>query len=156
MDVRVRCLAFIDGKIIMIHRVRPDKSEQFYFFPGGGVDEGELPESACVREMLEEAALTVEPVKLLGIQLQTDSVGDHCQMYFLVKVLDGELGKGDGLEYTEALLNKHGTHDPVAISIEEFCDTPKIHPGRIREQLLPYLDNILEIPFFLLDDRKIC
>lgn len=155
MDVRVRCVAFYNQKLVMIHRIRPGRTEEFYFFPGGGVEEGELPETTCVREMLEEASLTVTPVKLLGIQLHTDRNGDHCQMYYLVDVVEGALAQGHGAEYTENFINTHGSHDPIAISVDEFRTAPTIHPGRIREQLLPHLENLSELPFFVLDDRTL-
>ncbi len=156
MDVRVRCIAFYHDKLVLIHRVRHNDLAEFYIFPGGGVDEGELPEQTCVREMLEEVSLTVTPIKLLGIQLQTDRNGDHCQMYYLVDVVSGMLAEGMGTEYTEPFRSTHGKHDPVALTIDEFCAAPTIHPGRIREQLMPYIKNIREIPFFILDDRIVC
>ncbi|MCX6780865.1 MAG: NUDIX domain-containing protein [Candidatus Magasanikbacteria bacterium] len=154
MDVRVRCVTIQNEKLLLIHRVRPDLSDDFYFFPGGGVEEGELPEAACVREMYEEVSVTVEPVKLLGIQFHTDRLGDHCQMYYLVDIKEGEIGKGTGDEYTEALLSTHGTHDPELLSFEEFRDG-SIKPGKISEQLVPHLDNLMQMPFFMLDERNI-
>ncbi len=156
MDVRVRCVAFNNEKLVLIHRIRADKSADFYFFPGGGVDPGELPENTCVRELQEEACLTVKPVKLLGIQLHTDGTGDHCQIYFLVDIVSGTIAPGTGAEYEEKFRAEHGTHDPIELSIDEFRDAPNIHPGRIRDQLLPYIQNLSEMPFFILDERKLC
>ena len=34
-----------------------------HMFPGGGIEEGEVPEEACVREMLEETGITVTVVR---------------------------------------------------------------------------------------------
>jgi 8-oxo-dGTP pyrophosphatase MutT (NUDIX family) len=87
MDVRVRCIGYHNEKIIMIHRISPKRPDGYYIFPGGGVDPGESPEQACVREMLEETNLVVTPVKLLGIQFHHDSNGDHCQMYYYIKII---------------------------------------------------------------------
>jgi len=46
-----------DGKVALIERYR--NGTHYYVFPGGGVDEGETPEGAAVREMEEETGLRV-------------------------------------------------------------------------------------------------
>lgn len=154
MDVRVRCVTIHNDKLILIQRLRPDSTEEYYYFPGGGVDEGELPENACVREMLEEVSLHVEPIKLLGIQLHTDRNGEHCQMYYLVDVLEGEMMQGDGPEYTEEFIEKHGHHTPVTVSLDEFRESLTIRPGTIGDTLAPHLENLFTMPFFILDERS--
>lgn len=44
-------------KIAMVH----SKKFDYYKFPGGGIENGELPEAAMVREVLEETGLSVLP-----------------------------------------------------------------------------------------------
>lgn len=153
MDVRVRCVAIHNNELILIERVRPNETEEYYYFPGGGVDEGELPETACVREMLEEASLHVEPIKLLGIQLHTDRNGEHCQMYYLVDVTGGEIARGNGPEYTESFIEVHGTHTPVTVPLEDFQDSIQVRPGNIQAIIAPHLTNLFALPFFVLDER---
>ena len=46
-----------DGKIAMIHSRKYD----YYKFPGGGIEKGEDPVQAMIRETLEEAGLIVKP-----------------------------------------------------------------------------------------------
>lgn len=152
MDVRVRCVTLYQDKIIMIHRVRPT-GEEYFYFPGGGVDEGELPETACTREMLEETTLTTKPLKLLGIQLHTDQNGDHCQMYYLVEVVSGTLQPGTGVESTIFYRQLHGLHTPIALSFSEFSNHDDIRPGNIKPLLTPYLSSLIDTPFFIIDER---
>ena len=46
-----------DGKVAMIHSEKYD----YYKFPGGGIEEGESPIDAVIREVKEESGLTVIP-----------------------------------------------------------------------------------------------
>lgn len=156
MDVRVRCIGYYNEKFIMIHRVSPKRPEGYYIFPGGGVDLGETPEEACVREMLEETNLVVSPTKMLGMQFHHDSNGDHCQMYYLVNVISGELGPGTGFEYTpEYAETVGGSHDPVTIAPEELSSLNLVLPAGIDDVLAAHDDEISEIPFFIIDNLPV-
>ncbi|MBQ0009779.1 MAG: NUDIX domain-containing protein [Ruminococcus sp.] len=46
-----------DGKVAMVHSRKYD----YYKFPGGGIENGEDPKTALVREVAEEAGLCVIP-----------------------------------------------------------------------------------------------
>ena len=52
-----RSIIFRNGKIAMIHSQKYD----YYKFPGGGIESGENPIEAMIRETQEEAGLTVIP-----------------------------------------------------------------------------------------------
>ena len=43
-----------------------DKDEERFTLPGGGVNEGENPEQALIREFQEEAQFNIKNIKLLG------------------------------------------------------------------------------------------
>jgi ADP-ribose pyrophosphatase YjhB (NUDIX family) len=43
-----------------------DKDEERFTLPGGGIDEGENPEEALIREFKEEAQFELKTIKLLG------------------------------------------------------------------------------------------
>ena len=63
--IRNRAAAIIvkDGKILLMHRTR--NGQEFYVFPGGGVEEGETNEEACAREISEETTLTIKVKELV-------------------------------------------------------------------------------------------
>ena len=52
-----RCIVIRDGKVAVVHSSKYD----YYKFPGGGIEEGETPASAAIREAGEEAGLVIIP-----------------------------------------------------------------------------------------------
>ena len=52
-----RAVIIRDGRIAMIHSLKYD----YYKFPGGGIEPGEDPVQAMIRETREEAGLVVKP-----------------------------------------------------------------------------------------------
>ena len=112
-----RSIIIRDGKIAMIHSLKYD----YYKFPGGGIENGETPVEAMIRETREEAGLVVKPntVKKYGyvqrIQ-RSDMDPSECfvqdNIYYLCEVepeavrqdLDAyEAQEAYTLEYTEPL-----------------------------------------------------
>ncbi len=55
-----------DGKVLIVRRAPRPPAAGLYTLPGGGVEVGETLAEAVVREVLEETALTIEPVALAG------------------------------------------------------------------------------------------
>jgi 8-oxo-dGTP pyrophosphatase MutT (NUDIX family) len=51
-----------DGRILLVQHV-----EGRWQLPGGAVDPGERPAAAMQRECLEEAGITVEPIRIAGV-----------------------------------------------------------------------------------------
>ena len=51
-----------EGRILLVQHV-----EGRWQFPGGAVDPGERPAAAMQRECLEEAGITVEPIRIAGV-----------------------------------------------------------------------------------------
>ncbi|WP_371649430.1 MULTISPECIES: NUDIX domain-containing protein [unclassified Streptomyces] len=55
--MKARAVAIVrkDDAVLLIHRRKG--GAEYYTLPGGGVEEGETPEQACVRELAEETGL---------------------------------------------------------------------------------------------------
>lgn len=68
----------------------------YWTLPGGGIDFGEHPEDAVVREFKEETGLTVQLNKLVGIDSLCDSIPGWSPMHsiriiYSVQYVSGEL-----------------------------------------------------------------
>ena len=57
-----------DGDKLLMIRITYKDGSIHYIFPGGGVDEGETPKEAAVREAYEEYGVVTKPIKMLGRQ----------------------------------------------------------------------------------------
>ncbi len=66
MGVRERAAVLIveDGRVLLMRRRK--HGSEYYVVPGGGIESGETPEEAAIREAKEEAGLDVAPAKKLG------------------------------------------------------------------------------------------
>ena len=81
---RAGALIIHGDKVLLVYR----KNEQgeYYVTPGGGVEEGETPEQAVVRELMEEAGITIK-VGLKILDRFNDSKNER-QYFFLAQPVD--------------------------------------------------------------------
>ena len=69
---RAQCMVCRDDRILMIeHRM---KGRDFFNLPGGGVEEGETPEQAALRELREEALVDGRVLRPLAREYKPDGV----------------------------------------------------------------------------------
>lgn len=81
---RDRSQAFVcrEGKILLVEHIF--KGRNFYNLPGGGIEEGETPEEAALRELEEEAGVKGKILRPLTIEYKAD--GESRIYSFLVDV----------------------------------------------------------------------
>jgi 8-oxo-dGTP diphosphatase len=62
---RTRAAAIVvhGDRILLMRRIK--KGKEYFTFPGGGVENGETPEEATIREILEETTVHIKIEKLL-------------------------------------------------------------------------------------------
>jgi len=94
------------NKLALIERHRAGL--HYFAFPGGGIDQGESPQQAAIREAEEELGILVEIKHKVADVL----FNGNTQYYFLVEKISGEFGTGSGEEYGE-YNPKHGTYLPL-------------------------------------------
>jgi len=61
----VLCLVVRNNKILMVKHRRPNQHE-YFTLPGGGIESGESPEQAAIRELQEECGVTGEIITKLS------------------------------------------------------------------------------------------
>jgi 8-oxo-dGTP pyrophosphatase MutT (NUDIX family) len=71
---RAVCVCFDDGRVLLMRRVK--NGRRYTVLPGGGVEEGETPAEAAVRELDEESGLKGTVVEHLAT-LQHDGRRAH-------------------------------------------------------------------------------
>lgn len=85
MADRASAIIISQRHILLIHRTRGQR--EFYVFPGGGIEEGESAEEACIREVLEETGLQTAWVAFAF----DHAAADRLAHYFFVQVHPGTL-----------------------------------------------------------------
>ncbi len=133
MRIRAGIVLIQNGKVALIERHRAGLD--YYVFPGGGVDEGETPEQAAIREAMEELGIEIAITqKIAEIQLGQKSR----QFYFLVEQTGGEFGTGTGEEYTDSDPDhpEQGVYIPIWMPIEKLSEYQNIYPVSVAEQVI--------------------
>jgi len=108
-----------DARLALIERVRDGKT--YYLFPGGGVEPGETPEQAAVREAHEELGVDVE----LGGVIHEERFAGSGFVFFAARIVGGEFGTGawpDHADEDELRLAKDGTHEAVWVPLADLRD----------------------------------
>jgi 8-oxo-dGTP pyrophosphatase MutT (NUDIX family) len=73
----------------------------------GGMGKGETPETAAKREVLEELGVKINVKECFG---KVEYNGT--QYFFLVDIIEGIIGTGNGEEFTNESRNR-GTYEPM-------------------------------------------
>jgi 8-oxo-dGTP pyrophosphatase MutT (NUDIX family) len=123
----------MNNDVALIKRSREQR--RYYLFPGGGVESGETPEEAAIREVLEELGVRVALTRLAAIA----RYGENLQLYYTGTVISGIFGTGTGEELSSTPESEAGSYEPVWIPISELGSydiRPKVLAQSLREGLL--------------------
>lgn len=104
-----------EEKLALIERHRAGK--HYFSFPGGGVDKGESPQEAAIREAEEELGIHVEIIQKVAEVI----FNGNPQYYFLARKIGGEFGTGTGEEYGE-YSPMHGTYHPLWMPLADVLN----------------------------------
>ena len=137
----------MNGGIALMHRVGVVKRkdiQEYYTFPGGGLEEGETIEEGTIREVKEEFGINVKVIKKL-YEMESEKFNQN-EYFFLCEYIDGTFGTGDGPEFNnDPKYIDSGNYLPEIIKREEVKDLVLL-PPEIKEKFVKDLEEgIFEI-----------
>ena len=137
MKDRAAGILIEEGKILLIHRTKEIEGyvRNYYVVPGGGIEEGETIEEATKRELKEEVGIDVELIEESPRYILKEE--ERTQYFSMVKKTGGEIGTGEGPEFTDIEYKKRGTYEVEMILIKDIVDG-KINmvPEEIKEKFI--------------------
>ncbi len=101
-----------NGRVALIKRTKPNRT--YYVFPGGGIEAGETPEQAAIRETYEEIGVHVRIQQLFKVLNYSNT-----QHYYLADIIGGTFGVGTGEEYTHPSLERGG-FEPIWMDLHDL------------------------------------
>jgi 8-oxo-dGTP diphosphatase len=131
----------ISAKGIVIHNdavlvlYRNKRGEEYYTFPGDGVEEGETNEEAATREVSEETSLSAKPVRLLYRVVYDD---DSEQLYYLCDYVSGEPKLYDDSEEKAETDRGENIYRPLWLAVSELSTTT-LYPTEVKNALMEEL-----------------
>ncbi|MGV8086493.1 MAG: NUDIX domain-containing protein [Candidatus Woesearchaeota archaeon] len=126
--IRAATITISDGKVLLVNSKY--SSDEYYLFPGGGVEFGETIEEGAIRETLEETGIKVSIKKLVHVNeyiFKSDWTKRSIAMFFLSEKI------GDNFN---TLTNDNGKIKSIEWVDIKKLDTIDIHPKILAELLM--------------------
>ena len=127
----------MNGGVALMHRVGVLKRkdiQEYYTFPGGGLEEGETLEEGTIREIKEEFGIDVKVVKKL-YELESQKFNQK-EYFFLCEYIGGKFGTGEGPEFSNnPKYIDSGKYLPEIIKKEDVKNIPLL-PPEIKEKFV--------------------
>jgi len=120
-----RVIILDQNKILLLHRFK--KGEEYYSLPGGGIEQGETPEQAAMREAKEETNFDVQLGQLKGT-LETEK---NFTYFFAVNSWKGTLALGGPEKIRN---NPQNSYELVWIALKDAKHL-LIHPPGVKKFL---------------------
>ena len=125
---RAVAIVLKDNELLLVMH-RNNEGREYYVLPGGGIETGETPEQAAVREVEEEASLKIE----IAQQIYEHHYDDGSNQYFfLCRYISGD----PKLSANAPELNeKYNFFKPLWLPISKLGET-LLYPLEIRDWII--------------------
>ncbi len=130
--VRIRAAAIMphQDNILLMHRL--NRGQEYFVFPGGGVEENETIEHAVLREVLEETTINAEIEKLIYHHVYDN--GSE-QYYYLCRYVRGTPKLGEANESASMARGDDQFFEPAWYPISSISHM-LLYPLEIRDWLI--------------------
>ena len=140
--IRVAGIVPLEDGFGLMHRVGVIKQQAFqnyYTFPGGGLEEGETLEEGTKREIKEEFGIDVKIVKKM-YEIYKEEF-DQMEYFFLCEYIGGEFGTGTGPEFSnDPKYKDSGKFTPEIIKTEDVKQILLL-PQEIRDMFVKDIET---------------
>lgn len=113
-------------------------TDTFWCPPGGGIQFSETAHQALVREFLEETGLAIEPGELLFVNEFMQPPLHAMELFFQVKIVDGEIKLGYDPEMAE------GSQIITEVGLMTFEQIKSYPPDEVH-RLFQYCDTLDDV-----------
>ncbi len=140
---RVAGIIPMENGFAFMHRkdvIKRKDYQEYYTFPGGGLEDGETPEEGTIREIKEEFGIDVKIVKKL-YETYSDKFQQK-EIFYLCEYVSGKFGTGEGPEFSnDPKYADSGKYLPEIIKREDVRNILLL-PSEIKEKLLEDMQNL--------------
>jgi 8-oxo-dGTP diphosphatase len=149
--IRAGAIVINDDKVLLMYRKINDN--EYFVFPGGGVEVNETLEQTAERESMEETSVVVKAMKPLYRLIDEN----NDQRFFLCEYISGEPKFGNGSEFLSA--TESNVYKPMWKEIRDLANL-SIMPLEVRDWFIADLKNSFkdcprEATIMVADRRKI-
>lgn len=140
--IRVAGIVPINDGFAFMHRADVIKRKDFqnyYTFPGGGLEKGETLEEGTIREIKEEFGINVKIIRKL-YEMNSEKFNQK-EYFFLCEYIDGEFGTGTGPEFSnDPKYKDSGKYIPEIVKREEVKNLLLL-PQEIKDDFIKDIEN---------------
>lgn len=131
-----RGIIIINDKIVSIKRTKyknGNVDKVYYTFPGGHLENNETYEETLIREIYEELGITVSIENEYMYFFNEDLNRD--EKFFICKYISGDIGTGNGPEFTNIDYEKYGRFDIILLD-KDNLESYNLLPIEITDKLI--------------------
>lgn len=142
---RVAAILKMENGYAFMHRkdvIKRKDYQEYYTFPGGGLEENETPQEGVIREIEEEFGIKVKVIKKL-YEIKSEKF-NQLEIFYLCEYISGTFGTGTGPEFS---------NDPKYIDSGKYL--PEIIPQDKIKDILLLPQNVAKMFLEDLENKKL-
>lgn len=120
-----------DGRLLVVRRTRAGRTP-YAVLPGGGVEPGETPAEACLRELSEETGLAGHVVAALGTLEHADRIAHYLHVEPADPAVGLRIGGPEAARQSGA-----DRHEPAWVGLDEL-DRIDLQPAEVRSLVMTW------------------